>query len=113
MTLVHERTTQFLEGMRRTRREIVTPEGVVIPVVLAEYGERVIAFLIDWVIQTVAGIAVFVPIVLLIRQPGITRVAISIALFIAFLIRNLYFVGLELGWRGATPGKRLAGLRAD
>jgi uncharacterized RDD family membrane protein YckC len=32
-------------------------------------------------------------------------------LFIAFLIRNFYFIGFELAWRGATPGKRAAGLR--
>src|SRR5262249_32832383 len=31
--------------------------------------------------------------------------------FIAFVVRNLYFVWFELAWRGATPGKRLVGLR--
>ena len=27
------------------------------------------------------------------------------------MVRNLYFVYFELAWRGATPGKRLVGLR--
>ena len=40
-----------------------------------------------------------------------TIVLWSIALFIAFMIRNLYFVTFELAWRGATPGKRMVGLR--
>jgi hypothetical protein len=34
--LAHERTSQFLEGVRRRRREIVTPEGVSLSVELAD-----------------------------------------------------------------------------
>ena len=111
MTLAHERTSQFLEGTRRRRREIITPEGVSIPVELADYGERVSAFLIDWVIWTVATIVIYLPIVLLIGKAGSILIAISVALFIGFLIRNLYFVYFEIAWRGATPGKRVVGLR--
>lgn len=111
MTLVHERTSQFLEGTRRRRREIITPEGVALSIELADYGERVSAFLIDWVIWTVATILIYVPIVLLIGKAGSILIAISVALFIGFLIRNLYFVYFEIAWRGATPGKRAVGLR--
>jgi len=42
---------------------------------------------------------------------GGSLIAISIALFIGFVVRNLYFVYFELAWRGSTPGKRLVGLR--
>jgi uncharacterized RDD family membrane protein YckC len=111
MTLVHERTSQFLEGVRRRRREIVTPEGVSIPVELADYGERLSAFLIDWVIWSMATIAIYLPIILLIGTAGSILIAISVALFVGFLIRNLYFVYFEIAWRGATPGKRVVGLR--
>jgi uncharacterized RDD family membrane protein YckC len=111
MTLVHERTSQFFEGVRRRRREIITPEGVSIPVELADYGERLSAFLIDWVIWMVATIAIYLPIILLIGKAGSNQIAVSIALFIGFLIRNLYFVYFEIAWRGATPGKRVVGLR--
>jgi len=45
------------------------------------------------------------------RLRGRSLLAISIALFIGFLVRNLYFVYFELAWRGSTPGKRLVGLR--
>jgi uncharacterized RDD family membrane protein YckC len=111
MTLVHERTSQFFEGVRRRRREIITPEGVSIPVELADYGERLSAFLIDWVIWVVATIAIYLPIIFLIGKSGSILIAVSVALFVGFLIRNLYFVYFEIAWRGATPGKRVVGLR--
>jgi uncharacterized RDD family membrane protein YckC len=38
-------------------------------------------------------------------------IALSVMLFIAFVVRNLYFIYFELAWRGATPGKRVVGLR--
>ncbi len=110
-TLVHERTSQFFEGVRRKRREIITPEGVSIPVELADYGERLSAFFIDWVIWTVATIVIYLPIILLIGKAGGILIAISVALFVGFIIRNLYFVYFEVAWRGATPGKRAVGLR--
>jgi uncharacterized RDD family membrane protein YckC len=111
MTLVHERTSQFFEGVRRRRRDIITPEGVSIPVELADYGERLSAFFIDWVIWTVATIAIYLPIILLIGKAGSILIAIAVALFVGFIIRNLYFVYFEIAWRGATPGKRVVGLR--
>ena len=111
MTLAHERTSQFFEGVRRRRRDIITPEGVSIPVELADYGERLTAFLIDWVIWVAATIAIYLPIILLIGKAGSVLIAVSIALFVSFIIRNLYFVYFEIAWRGATPGKRVVGLR--
>jgi len=111
MTLAHERTSQFFEGTRRRRREIITPEGVSIQVELADYGERLSAFFIDWVIWVVATIVIYLPIILLIGKAGSVLIAVSVALFVGFLIRNLYFVYFEIAWRGATPGKRVAGLR--
>jgi uncharacterized RDD family membrane protein YckC len=38
-------------------------------------------------------------------------VAITAILFVAFIVRNLYFVYFELNWQGRTPGKHLTGLR--
>jgi uncharacterized RDD family membrane protein YckC len=111
MTLTHERTSEFLEGSRRERRQIVTPEGVPVTVELADYGERLVALAIDLFLWLLATLAIFIPIVWAIGLSGSSLLAISIALFIAFLIRNLYFVYFELAWRGATPGKRVVGLR--
>ena len=109
--LAHERTTRFLEGTSRLRRHIITPEGVPVPIEIANYGARLAAFVIDLTIWILLTLAIYVPIVTLVGRTGGTLIAISIALFIGFLIRNLYFVYFELAWRGATPGKRIVGLR--
>jgi uncharacterized RDD family membrane protein YckC len=111
MTLTHERTTEFLEGARRERRQIITPEGVPVAVHLADHGERLVAFVLDLFIWLLLTLAIYVPIFWVIGASGGSLVAISIALFIGFVIRNLYFVYFELAWRGSTPGKRLVGLR--
>jgi len=111
MTLAHERTSDFLEGGRRQRRQIVTPEGVPLTVELADYGERLVAFVIDLVIWLLLILAIFIPLVFAIGASAGGRIAMAIALFLAFIVRNLYFVSFELAWRGATPGKRLVGLR--
>jgi uncharacterized RDD family membrane protein YckC len=111
MTLAHERTSEFLEGARRQRRQIVTPEGVPVTVELADYGERMVALTIDLFIWLMGTLAIFLPIIWVIGRSGGSLIAISIALFIGFIVRNLYFVYFELAWRGATPGKRLVGLR--
>jgi uncharacterized RDD family membrane protein YckC len=111
MTLAHERTSQFLDGMRREQRRIVTPEGVPVPVELAEPGERLVAFVIDLFIWMLLTLAIYIPILGAIGASGRHLLAISIALFIGFVIRNMYFVYFELAWQGSTPGKRLVGLR--
>jgi uncharacterized RDD family membrane protein YckC len=107
----HERTSQFFEGARRQKREIVTPEGVPVTVEIADYGERLIAFMIDFLIWTLVTLAIYIPILTLIGRTRGALIALSIALFLGFLVRNLYFIYFELAWRGATPGKRIFGLR--
>jgi uncharacterized RDD family membrane protein YckC len=109
--LAHERTTRFLEGTSKLRRHIITPEGVPVPIEIANYGERLAAFMIDLTIWILLTLAIYIPILTLVSRTGGTLIAISIALFIGFLIRNLYFIYFELAWRGATPGKRIVGLR--
>jgi uncharacterized RDD family membrane protein YckC len=107
----HERTSQFFEGGRRRKREIITPEGVPVTVEIPDYGERLIAFIIDFVIWTLLTLAIYIPVLSLIGRAGGYLIALSIALFLGFLIRNLYFIYFELAWQGATPGKRIIGLR--
>jgi uncharacterized RDD family membrane protein YckC len=103
--------TRFLRRNSRAERTIVTPEGVPLTVELAEYGERASAFLIDLMIWLLASIAILL---LLVLTPfhGLTSiVVISLLLFTALVVRNLYFIHFELSWHGATPGKRLIGIR--
>jgi uncharacterized RDD family membrane protein YckC len=106
-----ERAAKFFEGGRRNKREIVTPEGVPVTVEIADYGERAVAFAIDFAIWTLLTLAIYLPIISLIGRTRGYLIAIAIALFLGFLVRNLYFIYFELAWRGATPGKRIVGLR--
>jgi uncharacterized RDD family membrane protein YckC len=109
--LVHDRTSDFLEGGRRERRQIITPEGVPLSVELADHGERLVAFAIDLFVWLVLIIVLMTALVSAFGISGGSLIAVSIGLFLAFVMRNLYFVAFELAWRGATPGKRLLGLR--
>jgi len=83
-------------------------------------AERVTAFALDLVFWLGASIILFLLVALLLGVltawlTGIRDVAgalvLGILLFVAFLVRNFYFIHFELAWRGATPGKRILGLR--
>jgi uncharacterized RDD family membrane protein YckC len=106
-----ERAARLFAETRRQKREIVTPEGVPVTVEIADYGERLTAFMIDFAIWTLLTLLIYIPVLSLIGRTGGSLIAISIALFLGFLIRNLYFIYFELAWQGATPGKRIVGLR--
>ncbi len=114
--------------LRRSNRDrtLITPEGIALPITLASRGTRLGALLLD---------LLFIGLMIL----GTTLALISIAggtanlfgkfgtgggpimhaleflavLWIAamFLLRNAYFLFFELGARGATPGKRITGIR--
>ncbi|MBT8494146.1 MAG: RDD family protein [Deltaproteobacteria bacterium] len=95
-------------GPDKTRRELVTPEGVALGLKLADAGERAGAFLIDTMI-------VFFTILLLVwlvAKAGIpdgwTQAFLAV---LVFALTNFYYMFFELRWLGATPGKRALGLR--
>jgi uncharacterized RDD family membrane protein YckC len=94
------------------RRDIATPEGVLLPVDLASRGERAAAFLIDLFFLVVA----FIGIVLLLIAIGLSGAEMGVWFWIVimllfFFLRSFYFAFFEIAWRGATPGKRIFGLR--
>jgi uncharacterized RDD family membrane protein YckC len=111
MTLAHERATEFLEGTRRQQRTIVTPEGVPVTIELADHGERLTAFAIDVCIWMLLTLLVYLPLFFVVVRRDAALLAMSVVLFVGFVVRNLYFIHFELAWRGATPGKRFVGLR--
>lgn len=95
------------------RRQFITPEGVDLRLDLAGAGERATAFLIDALI--LIGVLVGVTILFGLLESssngqGLEGVAI-IWLLGFFFLRNGWFLFFELSGRGATPGKRLLGLR--
>jgi uncharacterized RDD family membrane protein YckC len=102
---------QLFGDRRRQKRDITTPEGVPVTVEIADYGERLTAFAIDFAIWTLLTLVIYIPVLSLIGRVGGSLIAISIALFLGFLVRNLYFIYFEQAWQGATPGKRIVGLR--
>jgi uncharacterized RDD family membrane protein YckC len=91
------------------QRAIVTPEGVPLVVELADRGSRAAAFVLDVVfiliVMVVGGIA------LAFTAAVIQIWALVVGILAFFLLRIFYFPITELAWRGATPGKRLLGLK--
>lgn len=102
---------QALGGQRRS---LVTPEGVDLSLSLADVGSRVGAFLMDWVIIIVTLILLLLVLATMIGSIGLAaggEVAVVIWLLGLFVLRNFYFVLLEMGPRAATFGKRAVGIR--
>lgn len=109
------------------RRTIVTPEGIALPIVLASRGTRFGALLIDLIIISVSMLLVTILLGYLGFQLdqlsggklnnaqggfGIALQGVVIVyLALIFLFRHGYFLFFELGARGATPGKRMSGIR--
>lgn len=95
------------------QRQLVTPEGLDLRLILASAGERASAYVMDLLIMLVALVSLTVLAIvsgLAVGADGREVVAV-IWLLGAFLLRNGYCVIFELGPRAATPGKRALGLR--
>jgi len=98
---------------RRTRH-LPTPEGVPLLIELPDPGERFIAFLTDVFISFAGAVLILLLgwlITGLFAQVGPFAFTLPVTLLMAFLARNAYFIFFELRWAGATPGKRMIGLR--
>lgn len=93
------------------RRTFVTPEGVDLRLELGSAGTRASAYILDMVILLISMILATTAIGLL-GVAGAGGEAFMILWLIgAFVLRNGWFILFEMGGRGATPGKRLLGLR--
>lgn len=102
------------------RRTIVTPEGVPLTFVIASRGARFGAFALDYMFLMFG--AIIMTIVLAYTAGGLgaldsaqgsgagefLMVLWTLSWFLAW---NGYFMAFELGPRGATPGKRIVGIR--
>jgi uncharacterized RDD family membrane protein YckC len=106
-----DRINLFLEGVTRNKRDIATPEGVQLEIDIANNGERLTAFALDFFFWSLATALLFLILVLLLVERINGAVSITIVLFLSFLLRNLYFIHFELTTQGSTPGKRIVGLR--
>tara|TARA_B100000315_G_scaffold156974_1_gene145537 strand:+ start:670 stop:1533 length:864 start_codon:yes stop_codon:yes gene_type:complete len=101
----------FTSRARVARRDIVTPEGMPVPVFLAVRSQRAGALFFDLLFMLIALIVIGLIAASIFSfgdEPGLGT---SFYLLISFVLRNFYFIIFELYWRGATPGKRIMGLR--
>jgi uncharacterized RDD family membrane protein YckC len=106
-------------------RVMVTPEGIALPLTLASRGTRAGALLLD---LTFIAILMFVTTTALFSIAGgaiveglrsedhgplqqLLQFLFILWIIAMFLFRNAYFLFFELGPRGATPGKRITGIR--
>ena len=104
----------------RRQRELVTPEGLALPLTLASRGARAGALLLDLLI--IFGSVIVFIIILGMLGIGVlganmddptpaVEVVLVLLILLLFLSRFGYFLFFELGPRGATPGKRALGIR--
>lgn len=103
----------------KRRRDLVTPEGIVLPITRASRGARLVALVIDYFILFVAIILLLVGMSYIgggLDQLGDAPQPVKEFLFIVmilffFMLWNGYFIFFEMGPRGATPGKRALKMR--
>ena len=106
-----------LRRPERRKRVLVTPEGLSLPLTIASRGARASALMLDLIIMGAIQIAVTLALVgilfgLLGEKQSAAMEFLGVVWIIAmFLFRYGYFLYFELGPRGATPGKRLTGIR--
>jgi uncharacterized RDD family membrane protein YckC len=115
--------------MRRSHRSrdrvLTTPEGISVPVTVGSRGSRLGALLLDLTfISLLIGLTTMA---LILMAGGVAafehqigqknalghalQFLVIVWIVIMFLFRNAYFLFFELGPRGATPGKRISGIR--
>jgi len=92
------------------RRSFVTPEGVDLQLELGSAGARAGAFMLDalFIILILSAISIALLFLLVASRSSVTA---ALWLIGFFTLRNGWFVLFEMGGRGATPGKRIVGLR--
>jgi len=95
------------------RRTLITPEGVDLSLKLADVGQRIGAFLVDGLIMIGILIGLSLLAIAAIATIGLERGEIVAVIWLLgfFMLRNGYFILMEMGPRAATFGKRASGLR--
>ncbi len=111
MAIRTDRVGELLEGSRRNRRVLLSPEGVPLNIQIAGNGERLMAFAVDMTFLLAAIVCLYLLLIFVFFSGTNISVGMTLILFVAFIVRNLYFLHFELAWQGRTPGKRICGLR--
>ncbi len=108
---------------RSRSRQVITPEGAALSFVLATRGARAAALMLDLLMIAAAMILTSVGLFWLAGGIGFhgmdgntskaraLQALVVVWIIAMFLLRNAWFLAFELGPRGATPGKRILGIR--
>jgi uncharacterized RDD family membrane protein YckC len=89
---------------------VLTPEGLSLPFVVGSMGDRIAAFLLDFLILILATLGIWL-IAFVVEQLGMKELGISLAILVVFLLWSFYFIYFEAHRGGVTFGKRKAELR--
>ena len=108
-----------MKPLRSLRRKFITPEGVDLNLELGSAGSRAGAFLLDALIMIVilvviTGLTIYLFFATISSEHGNSwpsQFVMVLWLVGFFVLRNCWFSLFEMGSRGATPGKRIVGLR--
>ena len=113
-------TAHLRPDLAKRRRELITPEGLALPLTIASRGARAGALLLD--LAVIFGAMILIGFALIFMglgaidlkaetaSPAVEAMLVLLILTV-FLSRYGYFLWFELGPRGATPGKRALGIR--
>ena len=106
-------TPVSVSPLDKSTRELITPEGIDLRLVLADGGERAAAFLLDLAIMVglLIGATILIIIVSFSSSYSPRELLFALWFLVFFFLRNFYFMAFELTPRAATPGKRALGIR--
>jgi len=112
---------RFRTSEAKRLRELVTPEGLSLPLTIASRGARAGALMLDLLF---IGLGFFALMLFLIsigfgmldfnsssNQNSALEFVVVLLIMLFWFSRYGYFLYFELGPKGATPGKRLLGIR--
>jgi len=94
-----------------TRQQIELAEGVEVSLRVAGAFPRVFAFVADLLIRAALSVGLLILMGLIFGMLGSWEVGSGMSLLITFFVTWLYMIIFEAGKHGATPGKRMMGLR--
>ena len=106
----------------KRRRTVVTPEGIALPFTIGSRAARFGALMLDFLIIGLALLALTLLLIWMFgglfsatdgagAMNGAAEFLMIFYFLLLFAARYGYFLSFEMGPRGATPGKRLLGLR--
>jgi uncharacterized RDD family membrane protein YckC len=112
-------TSPYQVANEKRRRTVVTPEGIALPFVVGARSARAGALIMDFMIISVTIVVVTLSLMWMFggllegsdSLGGAGEFLIIFYILFIFLARYGYFLAFEMGPRGATPGKRMVGIR--